>query len=168
MPPDRRRARERLAVRAALLRLTPPLESVAEDVLGVVSRIELVTRDPDGGVTLVLTAGAGADLARLTEGLAQCAWLAPRLADWNQLAPHLGLATERGVRLLLACARFDERTRAAAESLGSERVRLVELLPRGDLDLELRPLGEPPALDAVDTDRPLSRPATGFRTGLRD
>ena len=81
MPPDRRPARERLALRAALLRLEPPLEAVAEDVLGIVSRIDLVTRDPDGGVTLVLTAGAGADLARLGEGLAQCAWLAPRLAD---------------------------------------------------------------------------------------
>ena len=166
MPPERRAARERLALRAALLRLEPPLEVVAQDVLGMVSRIELVARDPDGGVSVVLTAGAGADLARLTEGLAQCAWLAPRVADWNQLAPHLGLAGERGVRLLLACARFDERTRAAAESLGSERVRLVELLPRGDLDLELRLHG---AAGTPEADlRPAPRSATGFRTGLRD
>lgn len=173
MRPERRPARERLALRAALLRLEPPLEAVAEDVLGIVSRIELVTRDPDGAVTLVLTAGAGADLARLSEGLAQCAWLAPRLADWNQLAPHLGLASERGVKLLLACPRFDERTRAAAESLGSERVRLVELSSRGDLELELRPQGEPPQgepppREAADAVRAAPRPATGFRTGLRD
>jgi hypothetical protein len=168
MPPDRRTARERLALRAALLRLDPPLEAVAEDVLGAVSRIELVARDPDGGVTLVLTAGAGSDLARLAEGLAQCAWLAPRLADWNQLAPHLGLASERGVRLLLACPHFDERTRLAAESLGSERVRLVELLPRGDLDLELRLPGEAGPRLPGDGAAPAPHPATGFRTGLRD
>jgi hypothetical protein len=167
MPPERP-ARERLALRAALLRLDPPLEALAEDVLGSVSRIDLVARDPDGAVTLVLTAGAGADLARLGEGLAQCAWLAPRLADWNQLAPHLGLAAERGVGLLLACTRFDERTRLAAESLGQERVRLVELLPRGELDLELRPHGEPPALAAGVAAAPGPRAATGFRTGLRD
>jgi hypothetical protein len=168
MPPERRAARERLALRAALLRLEPPLEVVAQDVLGMVSRIELVARDPDGGVSVVLTAGAGADLARLTEGLAQCAWLAPRVADWNQLAPHLGLAGERGVRLLLACARFDERTRAAAESLGSERVRLVELLPRGDLDLELRIHGDAATPEVRADLRPAPRSATGFRTGLHD
>ncbi len=168
MPVEGRPARERLALRAALLRLTPPLESVAEDVRGVVSRIELVTRDPDGAVTLVLTAGAGADLARLAEGLAQCAWLAPRLSDWQQLAPHLGLASERGVRLLLASTRFDDRTRAAADSIGRDRVSLAELLPRGDLDVELRPLWEDPGRPAP---RPLLRSresGTGFRTGLHD
>jgi hypothetical protein len=166
MSPEKRAARERLALRAALLRLEPPLETVAEDVLGVVSRIELVTRDPDGGVTLVLTACPGADLARLGEGLAHCAWLEPRLADWNQLAPHLGLATERGVQLLLAAPRFDERTRVAAESLG-ERVRLAELVPRGELDVELRPdVVETPARPALDGGRP--PPGAVFRTGLRD
>ena len=72
------------------------------------------------------------------------------------------------MRLLLASPRFDERTRAAAESLGRERVRLVELLPRGDLDLELRPHGEAPAFELADAARALPRPATAFRTGLRD
>jgi hypothetical protein len=168
MPAEGRPAPERLALRAALLRLTPPLESVAEDVLGVVSRIELVARDPDGAVTLVLTAGAGADLARLAEGLAQCAWLAPRLPDWQQLAPHLGLASERGVRLLLASTRFDDRTRAAADSIGHERVSLAELLPRGDLDLELRPLWEAPEPPAPRPLLPSRRSGTGFRTGLHD
>jgi hypothetical protein len=168
MPTERRAARERLALRAALLRLDPPLETVAEDVLGIVSRIELVTRDPDGGVTLVSTACPGTDLARLAEGLAQCAWLAPRLADWNQLAPHLGLAIERGVRLLLASPRFDERTRAAAESLGGDRVRLVDLVPRGDLDVELRPQGDAPVFSAGEAARAPPRPAATFRSGLRD
>jgi len=164
MPAERRAARERLALRGALLRLTPPLESVAEDVLGLVSRIELVTRDPDGAVTIVLTAATGGDLARLAEGLAQCAWLEPRIDDWNQLAPHLGLASEAGVRLLLACPRFDDRTRTAAESLGSGRVGLIELLPRGDLDVELRPL---PSASA-GRPAPAPRIGTSLRTGLRD
>src|SRR5262249_48361268 len=113
MPAERRAQRDRLALRGALLRLVPPLETFAEDVLGLVSRIARVARDPDGGVTLVLVASEGADLARLAEGVAQRVWLEPRLADWNQLAPHLALAPERGVRVLLLALRFDDRTRAA-------------------------------------------------------
>ena len=167
MPAERRAERERLALRGALLRLTPPLEAIAEDVLGLVSRIDLVARDPDGAVTLILVAGAGADLARLGEGIAQGVWLAPRLADWDQLAPHLGLAAERGVRLLLVAPRFDERTRAAADALGPDLVRLAQGVPRGDLDLDLQ------LLDAQDSElsQPLAAPArhgTGFRSGLRD
>src|SRR5262245_42731047 len=138
MPAERRATRERLALRGALLRLRPPLETIAEDVLGLVSRIDLVARDPDGAVTVVLVAEPGGDLERLAEGIAQRVWLGLRLPDWNQLAPHLALAAEPGVRLLLAAARFDDRTRAAAEALGPGHVSLAELLPRGDLDVELR------------------------------
>jgi hypothetical protein len=168
MPTERRPQRERLALRGALLRLTPPLETIAEDVLGVVSRIDLVTRDPDGAVTVVLVAQPGADLARLAEGLAQRAWLAPRLADWNQLAPHLALATEQGARLLLVAPRFDERTRAAARALGRAEVRLAELLPRGDLDVELRPLEWDAPADPTAPTGTAPRGDSGFRTGLRD
>jgi hypothetical protein len=165
MPAERRPQRERLALRGALLRLTPPLETIAEDVLGLVSRIDLVTRDPDGAVTVVLVAEAGADLARLADGLAQRAWLGPRLADWNQLAPHLALSTEAGVRLLLVAARFDERTRCAAEALGPAQVRLAERLPRGDLDVDLRPIE---AAELPPPGSPSPRRESGFRSGLHD
>jgi hypothetical protein len=167
MPAERRPQRERLALRGALLRLTPPLETIAEDVLGAVSRIDLVARDPDGAVTVVLVAAPGGDLARLSEGIAQRAWLGPRLADWNQLAPHLALTPEPATRLLLVAPRFDERTRAAADALGRAQVRLAELIPRGDLDVELR------MLDAA-VDHPPPSPAValrndvGFRSGLAD
>ena len=167
MPTERRAQRERLALRGALLRLTPPLEVIAEDVLGLVSRIDLVARDPDGAVTLVLVANTGGDLPRLGEGIAQRVWLAPRLADWNQLAPHLGLAAERGVRLLIVAPRFDERTRAAAEALGPDLVRLAERLPRGDLDLELHLL-ETSSSEPVPLLAAPPRRETGFRSGLRD
>ena len=167
MRPERRSQRDRLALRGALLRLTPPLETIAEDVLGLVSRIDLVARDPDGAVTLILVANDGVDLARLGEGIAQRVWLSPRLADWNQLAPHLGLAAERSARLLLVAPRFDERTRVAADALGPDLVRLAERLPRGDLDVELRLLetagGEPPRAPAAAPQR-----ETGFRSSLRD
>lgn len=169
MPTERSR-RERLALRGALLRMTPPLETVVEDVLGAVSRLDLVVRDPDGAVTIALLASEGADLARLAEGIAQCAWLAPRLPDWEQLAPHLRLDPS-GVRLLLACPRFDERTRLAAEAIGAGRIALVEALPRGDLDLELRPLGpaaEPAAQAAPRPRRSHAEPVPRFRSGLRD
>jgi hypothetical protein len=165
---ERRSSRERLALRGALLRLTPPLETIAEDVLGVVSRMDLVTRDPDGAVTVVLVAPPGADLTRLAEGIAQRAWLGLRLPDWNQLAPHLALATDRGVRLLLAAARFDDRTRAAADALGADQVRLAELLPRGDLDVELRLLEAPTETGQPPPSAPSPRRDSGFRTGLRD
>lgn len=168
MSTERRVPRERLALRGALLRLTPPLETFAEDILGVVSRIDLVARDPDGAVSAVLVAQAGEDLARLAEGLAQRAWLAPRLPDWNQLAPHLALVPEHGVRLLLVAPRFDERTRAAAEALGADALRLAELLPRGDLDVELRLLEAGPALAPAQPAPPATRRESGFRTGLRD
>ena len=168
MSAERRLQRERLALRGALLRLTPPLETIAEDVLGVVSRIDLVARDPDGAVSVVLVAQAGEDLPRLAEGLAQRAWLAPRLPDWNQLAPPLALAAERGVRVLLVAPRFDDRARAAAEALGPDQVRLAELLPRGDLDVELRLLEPGPAVPPTQPPSPSPRRETGFRTGLRD
>ena len=165
--PRERSARERLALRGALLRLTPPLETVAEDVLCAVSRVDLVARDPEGAVSIVLLSGEGADLTRLAEGIAQCAWLSPRLPDWAQLAPHLRLDTS-GVRLLLACPRFDERTRLAAADLGS-RVQLVETQPRGDLDLDVRPVEAPAGtLPIAVAPRPRSQPAAGFRSGLRD
>ena len=167
MLPERRSQRERLALRGALLRLTPPLEAIAEDVLGLVSRMDLVARDPEGAVTLVLVASAGTDLARLGEGIAQRVWLAPRLADWNQLAPHLGLAPERGVSVLLVAPRFDERTRAAAGALGAEAVRLAERVPRGDLDLDLRVLESAPAPRSRAAG-PGFRTDSGFRSTLRD
>lgn len=168
MPIERRPQRDRLALRGALLRLTPPLETIVEDVLGVVSRIDLVTRDPDGAVTVVLVAQAGADLARLAEGIAQRAWLAPRLADWNQLAPHLALAADRGARLLLVAPRFDDRTRAAVEALGPDGVRLAELFPRGDLDVELRVLEFGAPGESTQPQAPSTRRESGFRSGLRD
>ena len=165
---ERRSSRERLALRGALLRLVPPLETIAEDVLGIVSRIDLVTRDPDGAVTVVLVAQQGADLARLAEGIAQRVWLGLRLPDWNQLAPHLALASEQGVRLLLAAPRFDDRTRAAVEALGADQVRLAELLPRGDLDVELRLIDAPNEPAQPPPAAPSPRRDSGFRTGLRD
>jgi hypothetical protein len=169
MPPlERRPQRDRLALRGALLRLTPPLETLAEDVLGVVSRIDLVTRDPDGAVTIVLVAQPGADLTRLAEGIAQRAWLAPRLADWNQIAPHLALQTDLELGLLLVAPRFDDRTKAAVEALGPSGVRLAELLPRGDLDVDLRLVAGPEPAPTPRPDGPTPRLDGGFRTGLRD
>jgi hypothetical protein len=167
MPAEPGVRRGRLALRSALLRLAPPLEAIAEDVLGLVSRVDLVARDPEGAVTAVLEARSGGDLERLAEGIAQRAWLAARLADWNQLAPHLGLAVERGVRLLLVAPCFDERTRAAAAALGEGAIQLAERLPRGDLDVDLRPLETDPAAPP-DAPRASGRTATGFRTRLRD
>jgi len=162
-------AAERLALRSALLRHDPSLETVAQDVLGAVSRIDWVATDPAGAVWVVLLAGDGADLGRLGEGFAHCAWLEARLPDWLQIAPHLRLDPALGVRLLLAAPHFDERTRLAAAAWHEGRVVLAETLSRGPRDVELRPLRAThmPAYPATaERSRRTSSPR--FRTALRD
>jgi hypothetical protein len=164
LPPERVELLQRL--RKRLPTLACPLEIVAEQVLGLDSRIDFVTRDPHGQVVLVLLAERGCDLAQLADSLAQCSWMQPRVADWLKIAPQLGLRPELGVRALLLAPELDPRTLAAARSLGDSRIELgicrqisngagVEIL----IDLQGAPL-------PVQT--PVEKPAVSrFRTGLR-
>lgn len=170
-----RERRERIARRLA--RLPEPLEVLAEDLLGLESRIDLLARDSRGQVVLVLLAEAGEDRARLTDALAQRAWCEPRVADWARLAPERGLRPDLGVRVLLLAPRFDPRTLAAAESLAPGRVELASYrwipaaesagLARGEAEgvlLDGADAGRAGAAVAADEPSPRSR----FRTGLRD
>lgn len=165
--------RERIARRLA--RLPEPLEVLAEDFLGLESRIDLLARDPRGQVVLVLLAEAGADLARLTDALAQRAWSEARVADWARLAPERGLRPDLGVRVLLLAPRFDPRTLAAAESLAPGRVELATYRWVQEGEGPARGAGESVLLDGADAgragaavaaDEPV--PRSRFRTGLRD
>jgi hypothetical protein len=114
---------------AALSQLEQPLEPVVEGILGLDTRIDAIARDAGGRAWAILRCEPDRAAARLTEGLAQCSWLEPRLDDWLKLAPELGIRPEAGVGLVLLCTAFDAHTRAAARTLGRNRVRLVTLRP---------------------------------------
>ncbi len=118
--------RDRVALASLVARLDPPLRLVATRVLGAGDRMD-VARGPGGRATVVLQA-AHADEARgaLTTGLGHAAWLAPRVADWCQLAPALDLDAAAGVGVVVIAPAFDGPTRAAARSLGP-RARLVRV-----------------------------------------
>jgi hypothetical protein len=148
-----------------------------EQVTGLEGEIDLVARDGRGRAVAVRLAGAGEDLAALTDLVAQCAWLAPRIGDWLKLSPALGLKPELGVRGLLLAAEFDPRTVAAARALPAGEVSLARVAAfewQGSLALGLEPLEDGEAL-RVPIARALAEVGpevaaleSRFRTGLRD
>jgi hypothetical protein len=165
--PPPQRAERRRALRSALARLGRPLRVLAEDVSGLDGCIDLVAADPAGRVVLVLVADEGGDLELLAHGLAQRAWLAPRLRDWLQLAPDLGIRPGERIELFLVAPEIGARTRAAARAVDAERIALARCRWVGD------PAGGParPLLDPVPL--PGEAPAgvarsSAFRTGLSD
>ena len=118
----------RAEVRSALRRrgggLDRSLRILAEDLLGAGSAIDLVTADPDGRIVLILIGDDGADRDLFTRGIAQRAWVEPRLRDWVQLAPSIGVRVDAPVKLMLLCPSYTPETLAAAAALGSEVVEL--------------------------------------------
>ncbi len=112
------RSELRRALRSRLPDLGIVLRVIAEDLLGADGPIDLVALDPQGSVVLVLVASEGEDLALVGRSLAEKAWVEPRLRDWVQLAPRLGLAAEAPVRLALLAPGFGAAALAAAGALG--------------------------------------------------
>jgi hypothetical protein len=155
-------------LRARLGDAAPGLRVVAEGVLGEGAPIDFVGLDPDGRVVLVLVGGAGEDLELVARGLAQRAWLEPRLRDWLQLAPDLGLRPEAGVRLVLLCPDFGPESRAAARALGEAAPLLATYrCVRNGGSVE-------PLVEALQPRPAQARPpasaagAIAFRSGLSD
>jgi hypothetical protein len=159
----------------------PGLRVLAQDVLGCEAPIDFVGVDPAGRVALVLVGAAGEDLELVARGLAQRAWLAPRLRDWLQLAPDLGLRPETGVAIVLLCPDFAPASRAAADALGEAAPRLVRhrCVRNGagvEVLIERRPEGAPEPLRPGTGARPAPPPRapdpgplrSRFRTGLSD
>jgi hypothetical protein len=124
VPPPSRAALRR-ALRGAIARLGRPLRALAEDVCGLGGTIDLVAAEPSGRVVLVLVAEAGEDLELVGHALAQRAWLAPRLGDWLQLAPDLGIRSHETPSLLLVAPDFGDRARAAAAAVDAEGIGLA-------------------------------------------
>jgi hypothetical protein len=153
-------------LRSRLPELADPLEIVAEQILGLDSRIDFVAKDRRGQVVLVFLADRGSDLGLLADSLAQRSWMEPRVADWLKLAPQLGLRPELGVRVLLLAPDLDPRTVAAAKSLDGAGIDLGICRPvvgGAGIELLVDVLdGTPPRPTAV-VEPIVSR----FRTGLR-
>jgi len=121
-PPRRELVRE---LRARAGDLWPALRVIAEEVLGADATIDWVALEPGGRAVVALVGEAEQDLELVARALAQRAWLEPRLRDWIQLAPRIGLRPEAGVRALLFCPAFRGETLAAARSLGPDVLALA-------------------------------------------
>jgi hypothetical protein len=168
-PPPRRELVEKL--RHRLGHAVPGSRVVAEGLLGADARIDFVSVEPSGRVALVLVGNHGEDLALVGRGLAQRAWVASRLADWNQLAPHLELRPDAGVRVVLLCPGYALETRAAIDALGPEVMvgviyRCVEDGSGFETLVEHLALPESAEPSGPEAARPVGKPA--FRTGLTD
>lgn len=151
----------------------PPLRILAEDVLGADSRIDLVGVDPDGRIVLVLIGDDADDGALLTRGLAQRAWVQPRLRDWLQLGADLQVSSSAPVVAALLAPGFSPETRAAAEAVGPDAVTLWACRCVGNgvsVEVLLERLSAAPGGDEAPG-RPAGAPAGAagrFRSGLSE
>ncbi len=151
-------------LRTRLPEFRDPLEIVAEQILGLESRIDFVAKDQRGQVVLVFLADRRSDLTLFANALAQCSWMEPRVADWLKIAPQLGLRPELGVRALLLSPRLDPRTVAAAKSVEHPIVELGTCRPVSDgagveIQIDLQ--------EAIPPTPAGGPTASRFRTGLR-
>lgn len=140
---------------------------IAEDLLGADGAIDLVALDPHGGVVLVLLADEGGDLELMGRALAQRAWVEPRLRDWLQLAPRLGLAAGAAVRLLLLAPGFGAAALAAAQAIGIGVADLATyrcVRNGGAVEVLLERVRERPR----DRHQGSAEPLSTFRSGLAD
>jgi len=102
--PPRRELLDLLGAR--LGNMVPGWQTLAEDLLGSDATIDLLGSDSSGRTVAVLIGEAGEDLELIGRGLAQRAWIVPRVRDWLQLAPSLPLRPEAGVLAVLLCPSF--------------------------------------------------------------
>jgi hypothetical protein len=157
-------------LRASAAAIWPAQRVIAEDVLGADAKIDWVALEPGGRACAVLVGERGEDLELIARGLAQRSWLAPRLRDWLQLAPRIGLRPEAGARALLFCPEFRGEALAAAGAVGSEVLSLASYRCVRDADgvsVLIEPIRDAGgAVDALEARQ--QQPAEPFRTGLSD
>lgn len=156
-------------LRASAAELWPALRVIAEDVLGADARIDWVALEPGGRACIALVADDGEDLALVARGLAQRAWLGPRLRDWLQIAPRIGLRPEAGVRALLFCPAFRSEALEAANALGADALSLATyrcIRDGAGVSVLVEPMRGPSGSEAsAEAALP---PLEPFRTGLSD
>lgn len=115
-PPPRTELLRQLRTR--IQTAAPELRLIAQELLAAGSPIDFVAVDPGGDVTLLLVGGPDEDLELVARGLAQRAWVLPRVRDWLQLAPELGVRPGAGVRLILLSPSFSAESVGACQALG--------------------------------------------------
>ncbi len=166
-PPPRAELLRSLA--AGLHRVIPEFRPVATDLLADTSRIDVFGLAGDGSAVLALIGEAGDDLLLVARALAQREWLAPRLPDWQKLAPDLGIVAGTTIQSVVLCPDFGPEASAAARATPSGAIQLVRwryLRNGSDAGLLLEPLVTPlgtpqPAPRAIDSPAP-------FRSGLSE
>jgi hypothetical protein len=177
-PPERAALLGQIGARIA--DLDPSLRVVARDLLAAERSIDFVAVDNLGRAVLVLVGEERGDLTLVAQGLAHRAWVTPRLQDWLQLSPNLGIRPEAGVRVVLLSPDFGPDARAAAAAGGGSPLELAiyRCVRNGAWEavlvepLEARthpPRGASPA-PAPPIDPPHDSPTrpASFRTGLRE
>jgi hypothetical protein len=165
-PPRRPQLIEELRTR--LSEVVPALRLIAEGVLGADSSIDFVGVEPTGRVVLILVGEEGDDLELIGRAVAQRAWVEPRIRDWIQLAPNLGVRPGAGARAVLLCPSFRRETETAAAALGDQAVSLVRyrsLLNGGALQILIEPIDREVA-GGSNPPRPDRTGVPAFRTGL--
>jgi hypothetical protein len=163
-------------IRDGLHEIGTSLRVLAQDLLGADARIDLVTADPDGRVTLVLVTTGDEALSLVAMALAQRAWVEARLGDWVQLAPQLGLRAEASARAVLLAPGFSPAAIAAVRAADPEDIDLVRFrclrTPSngGAARVLLEPVRVAGARPAASPPRPTGAPppAARFRSGLSD
>jgi len=164
-------------MRAEVEHLDPAWRVIAEGVLGLEDRIDLLAIDGRGRIVVTLLGLAGEDdRMLLTRLIAQRAWVMARTGDWAQLAPELELDPEAPVRGVLMAPDFCAQTRASVaqlEELGLELIRYSSLRSRGRPQLVLSPVDIPhPGFSKKETLSPRpGRPKPSgsvFRSGLSE
>jgi hypothetical protein len=174
-PPDRPALLAQL--RARLGHAVPGAQLIAEGIRGADSTIDFVALEPGGAVVLVLVGAHDEDLELIGRALAQRAWVAPRLRDWAQLAPSLGLRADAPVRALLLCPAYRPESRMAIDALGRSVLAagLYRCIHNGSgTEVVIEHVGfaeadEAPATPARTPEPAAAEPpAAPFRTGLTD
>ncbi|MEE3326057.1 MAG: hypothetical protein VX252_01845 [Myxococcota bacterium] len=164
-------------VRAEVEHLDPAWRVIAEGILGLEDRIDLIAIDGRGRIVVILLGLAGEDdRTGLTRLIAQRAWVAERLGDWAQLAPELELDADAPVRGVLMASEFSAQTRASLKELGDlslELIRYTSLRSRGRPQIVLSPLeaSTSPVFNQEAQDPSLGRPKPSgsvFRSGLSE
>ena len=156
-------------LRASAAGLWPAQRVIAEDVLGAEAKIDWVALEPGGRACIVLVGEQGEDLELVARALAQRAWLGPRLRDWLQLAPRIGLRPEAGVRVLLFCPAFRSEALAAAGALGPDVLSLASyrcVRDAAGVSVLVEPIRS--ASGATEAIEAQPQPPEPFRTGLSD
>jgi hypothetical protein len=119
-------------------------------------------------VVLILVGEEGDDLELIGRAVAQRAWVEPRIRDWIQLAPNLGVRPGAGTRAVLLCPSFRHETETAAAALGDQAVSLLRyrcLQNGGNLEILIEPIARAVARDSTPP-KPDRSALPAFRTGL--